>query len=337
MSRNLIWRTSLFCDGPGVPPEPDRGHNVPVATEIDGAARTVTADRPIDLAHTVAPLRRGPGDPCHRETADGAHWHASRMPTGPVTYRLVQAGPCAVAARAWGAGAAEFLDRLPHMLCLDEDLGGFAPEHPKIAEAHRRFPGLRMLRTGLVFETLVPSVLEQRVHTVSARASWRKLVWAHGDPAPGPTPAPMRVAPDAETWRYLPSWTYHRANVDPQRAKTIVLAARMADKLEQAAAMDHAAAARRLCAVPGIGVWTAAEIAQRAFGDPDALSVGDFHLAAIVGWTLLGHAIDDAAMIEYLEPLRPHRYRAVRLLEISGQARKPKFAPRTPLVDISGI
>lgn len=320
-----------------MPPRPGRGHNVSVATEIDGAARTVTADRPIDVAHTVAPLRRGSGDPCHRVTSDGAHWHASRMPTGPVTYRLVQAGPCAVAARAWGAGAAEFLDRLPHMLCLDEDLSDFSPEHPKIAEAHRRFPGLRMLRTGLVFEALVPAVLEQRVHTVSARASWRKLVWAHGDPAPGPTPAPMRVAPAAETWRYLPSWTYHRANVDPQRARTIVLAARVADKLEQAAALDHAAAARRLCTVPGIGVWTAAEIAQRAFGDPDALSVGDFHLSAIVGWTLLGHAIDDDAMIEYLEPLRPHRYRAVRLLEISGRARKPKFAPRTPVVDISRI
>ncbi len=312
-------------------------HNVPVVTKIDGAARTVTADRPIDLAHTVAPLRRGAGDPCHRTTADGAHWHASRMPSGAVTYRLVQGGPRAVAARAWGPGAEEFLERLPGMLCLDEDVAGFAPEHPKIAAAHRRHPGLRMLRTGLVFETLVPTILEQRVHTISARASWRKLVWQFGEPAPGPVPAPMRVAPDAETWRYIPSWTYHRANVDPQRAKTIVLAARMADKLEQAAAMDHAGAARRLCTVPGIGVWTAAEVAQRAFGDPDALSVGDYNLSDIVGWTLLGRPIDDDTMIEYLEPLRPHRYRAVRLLEISGQARKPKFAPRTPLVDITRI
>ncbi|MFI5778353.1 DNA-3-methyladenine glycosylase family protein [Nocardia sp. NPDC051570] len=297
----------------------------------------VTADRPIDLAHTVAPLRRGAGDPCHRVSADGAHWRASRLPSGPVTYRLAQSGPREVSARAWGPGAEEFLDRLPQMLCLDEDVTDFIPDHPRIAEAHRRFPGLRMLRTGLVFETLVPAVLEQRVHTISARASWRKLVWQFGEPAPGPTPEPMRIPPAAETWRHIPSWTYHRANVDPQRARTIVLAARMADKLEQAATMTHPEATRRLCTVPGIGIWTAAEIAQRAFGDPDALSVGDFNLAAIVGWTLLGHPLDDDAMVEYLEPLRPHRYRAVRLLEISGQARKPKFGPRTPLVDIAGI
>ena len=235
-----------------------------------------------------------------------------------------------------GSGRAEFVEQLPAMLCLDDDVADFAPEHPKIAEAHRRHPGLRMLRTGLVFEALAPAVLEQRVHTVSARASWRRLVWKFGDPAPGPTPVPMRVPPTAQTWRHIPSWEYHRANVDPQRAKTLVLAARMADKPSRRRGWIRRPP-RSACLLPGIGVWTAAEIAQRAFGDPDALSVGDFHLAAIVGWTLLGRPLDDDAMVEYLEPLRPHRYRAVRLLEISGQARKPKFGPRTPLVDITRI
>ncbi|MFE7802794.1 DNA-3-methyladenine glycosylase family protein [Nocardia sp. NPDC057440] len=298
-----------------------------------GLSRTVAAARPIDLAPTLAPLSRGRGDPCHHVTSDGAHWHASRMPTGPVTYRLVQSGLCSVQAHAWGDGAAEFLERLDHMLCLDEDLSEFAPEHPKLADAHRRFPGLRMLRTGLVFEALVPAVLEQKVHTVSARASWRKLVRQFGSPAPGPAPAGLLLPPDADTWRRIPSWTFHRANVGPQRSQTIVRAARLADALEQAAAHDPVEAARRLQTVPGIGVWTAAEIGQRAFGDADALSVGDYHLAAVVGWTLLGHPLDDDAMVEYLEPLRPHRYRAVRLLEISGHAHKPKFGPRTPLTD----
>jgi 3-methyladenine DNA glycosylase/8-oxoguanine DNA glycosylase len=319
--------------GPAAHNEPVRKQTVEPEVSRAGLTRTVTADRPIDLAHTVAPLSRGRGDPCHQVTADGAHWHASRMPTGPVTYRLVQSDHCSVRAKAWGPGAAEFLDRLDHMLCLEEDLSGFVPEHPKVAEAHRRFPGLRMLRTGLVFEALVPAVLEQKVHTASARASWRKLVRQFGDPAPGPAPEGMRVPPDADTWRCIPSWTFHRANVGPQRSQTIVRAARLADALERAAAHDPVEAAHRLRTVPGIGVWTAAEIAQRAFGDADALSVGDFHLAAIVGWTLLGHPIDDDTMIEYLEPLRPHRYRTVRLLEISGQAHKPKFGPRTPLTD----
>lgn len=324
------------------PPRKGGEHNEPVrngttepASPRSGARRTLTTDIPIDLAHTLAPLRRGTEDPCHRVTPDGAHWRASRMPSGPVTYRLLQAGSTTVTAHAWGEGAEEFLDRLDRMLCVDEDVSGFVPIHDKIAEAHRRHPGLRMLRTGLVFETLVPTVLEQKVHTSSARAAWRTLVRRFGTPPPGPAPDGMRLPPDAETWCRIPSWTYHRANVGPQRWQTIVRAARVADSLERTADLPPAEAARRLRGIPGIGEWTVAEIAQRAFGDADALSVGDFHLSTIVGWSLLGRPLDDAEMVEYLEPVRPHRYRTVRLLMVSGQARKPKFAPRIPVVDHS--
>lgn len=87
--------------------------------------------------------------------------------------------------------------------------------------------------------------------------------------------------------------------------------------------------------LPGIGEWTSAEVAQRVCGDADALPIGDFHLAATIGTTLLGRRIDDDEMVTYLEPLRPHRYRAVRLLLASGLARRHRFGPRTPLTDHS--
>lgn len=305
--------------------------------------RIVTGERPIDLAATVAPLRHGSGDPCHHRTRDGAIWHASRMPSGPVTYRLSQHGP-GVRGQAWGAGAAEFLDGLPEFLCADEDVTDFAPEHPKIVEALRRHPGLRMLRTGRVMESLVPIILEQKVHVISATRSWRMLVRRFGEPAPGPVlsghstgPGTLLLPPDADTWRRVPSWEFHRANVDPKRAATVVRAARLAPQLEATVTRPAAEARALLETIPGIGEWTSAEVAQRVYGDPDALAVGDFHLAAMVGWTLVGRPFDDPEMIDYLEPLRPHRHRAVRLLMVSGQAFKPKFAPRTPLTDHSRI
>ena len=80
-----------------------------------------------------------------------------------------------------------------------------------------------------------------------------------------------------------------------------------------------------------MGEWTAAETLQRAFGDADALSVGDYHLAKMVGWSLLGHPINYPQMVELLEPMRPHRHRAVRLLEVSGLAVNPRFGPRSPI------
>ncbi|MDH6676960.1 3-methyladenine DNA glycosylase/8-oxoguanine DNA glycosylase [Rhodococcus sp. LBL1] len=290
---------------------------------------------PLDLSSTLSPLRHGRFDPCHRAEPDGTVWRTSLLPSGAVTYRLRQLGPSVVDARAWGPGAEEFDAYLPGLLGEHdaERAATFAPEHPKLVDAHRRFPNLRIVRTARVLESLVPAILEQRVHGVAAQASWRRLVTKFGTPAPGPAPDGMRVPPSAEAWRRIPSWEFHRANVDPRRAQTIVACARVADRLEEIVDLDSDAAHRRLRAVPGIGAWTAAEVAQRALGDADALSVGDFHLAAIVGWSLLGRPLDDDGMVEYLDDLRPHRYRAIRLLEVSGQARKPKFGPRTPIVD----
>ncbi|WP_032385121.1 DNA-3-methyladenine glycosylase family protein [Rhodococcoides fascians] len=298
-----------------------------------GVTRLVDFEQRVDIRMSLSPLRRGRGDPTYESTPDGAVWRTSRMISGPVTYRLVQASPSSVMVRAWGPGADELLDAAPALLGRDDDPSSFAPEHPILREAHRQLPHLRLGRTGLVLEALVPAIIEQRVHGISAFGSWRYLVSKFGDPAPGPTPKTMFVFPTADVWRRIPSWDYHRANVDPARSKTIVRAARAAGRLEEASTMTPEDAQRRLRAIPGVGIWTAAETAQRALGDPDALSVGDYHLAAVVGWSLLGRPIDDAEMVEYLQPLAPHRHRAIRLLYLSGKATKPKFGPRTALVD----
>jgi len=147
----------------------------------------------------------------------------------------------------------------------------------------------------------------------------------------------MRVPPSADVWRRIPSWEFHRANVDPGRARTIVGCAQRAAALERLAGRPVAAARDALTALPGVGIWTAAETAQRAFGDADALSIGDYHIAKMVGWTLIGRPVDDAGMVELLEPVRPHRYRAVRLLEVSGLAVEPRRGARLPVQHISDL
>ncbi|MGB2719141.1 MAG: DNA-3-methyladenine glycosylase 2 family protein [Rhodococcus sp. (in: high G+C Gram-positive bacteria)] len=299
----------------------------------EGVVRLVTSEQRIDVRMSVSPLRRGRGDPTYDSAQDGTVWRTSRMSSGPVTYRLNQTSPTGVRVRAWGPGAPELLDAAPALLGLHDDATLFAPEHPILQEAHRQLPHLRLGRTGLVLEALIPAIIEQRVHGISAFGSWRYLISKFGEKAPGPTPKPMFVFPTPDVWRRIPSWEYHRANVDPARSKTIVRAACAAGRLEEASGMTPEDAQRRLRAIPGVGVWTAAETAQRALGDPDALSVGDYHLASVVGWSLLGRSIDDAEMVEYLQPLAPHRHRAIRLLYLSGKATKPKFGPRTALVD----
>jgi len=285
---------------------------------------------------TLSPQRRGPGDPCY-QLVDGAIWKTSLLPSGPVTARIATTSRTTVECEAWGDGAVEFLERLPALLGVHDDATGFAPEEPTIAAAHRRVPHLRLGRTGQVMEALIPAVLEQRVAGKDAFRAWRLLVTKYGAPAPGPAPARMRVPPPAEVWRRIPSWEFHLANVDPARARTLVGCAQRADALERLSARPPEDARTAMMTLPGVGIWTAAEVAQRAWGDADALSVGDYHLSNVVGSTLLGHRIDDDEMLELLEPLRPHRFRATRLLEVSGLARNPRYGARMAIPNLRAL
>jgi 3-methyladenine DNA glycosylase/8-oxoguanine DNA glycosylase len=131
------------------------------------------------------------------------------------------------------------------------------------------------------------------------------------------------------TWLRIPTWDWHRAGVDATRSRTILAACSVAAALERTTALGTGPAVERaLRQVPGVGAWTAAEVAQRAHGDADAVSVGDFHLPSLVGWAMAGRTrSDDAEMLVLLEPYRPYRARVVRLIEMGGP-RPPRFGPR---------
>lgn len=302
--------------------------------DTDGLIRIVTFPGPVSPGATLSPLRRGPGDPTFQFGADGAIWRTSLLESGPVTARIERSGPSAVRAQAWGDGAPEFIEALPRQLGADDDWSEFEPSHPLVAKAARLASHLRLGRTDRVLEALIPAVLEQRVPGVDAFRAWRTLVAKFGTDAPGPAPARMRVFPAAQVWQRIPSWEFHRANVDPGRARTVVGCARRAVALERLATRSPAQARAAMTALPGVGVWTAAEVAQRAFGDADALSIGDYHLSKMIGWTLVGRPVDDDAMVELLEPMRPHRHRVVRLLYVSRLAQEPRRGARLPVQNI---
>jgi len=289
------------------------------------AAVRFRPDGPLDLPATLGVLRHGPGDPTFRIEPTGAVWRTCRTAGGPATLRLSAAGG-EVEIAGWGPGADLALDGVPDLLGARDDPGAFVAHHAPVRAGLRRLVGWRVIRTGLVFEALVPAVLEQKVTAREAHRAWRRIITRFGDPAPGPAPAGMRVVPSPAAWLRLPSWEWHRAGVDSRRAATIRAVAARAGRLEGTAGMPPAEAARMLQVVPGVGRWTAAEVGQRAYGDADAVSVGDLHLPGLVGWTLIGRPVDDDGMLELLEPYRPQRYRAVRLLEAVG--RKPAFGPR---------
>ena len=299
------------------------------------AQREWRAPYRVDLARTLSVHRHGPRDPTFTVDPAGAVWRTSLTPDGPGTVRITATssppGPAwagtVVTGSAWGPGAGWLLGQLPAMLGADDHPEEFVPRHALLRELARQYQGTRVGRSGRVLEALIPAVLEQKVVGREAHRAWQLLLMRFGHPAPGPAPAGMCVVPSAREWIQIPSWAWHRAGVEAIRVRTIAGAAVAAGRLEEITQLAAARADRRLQSLPGLGPWTSAEVRQRACGDADAVTVGDYHLPAVVGWTLEGRVVDDAGMLELLAPYAGHRYRATRLIELSGR-RPPRRGPR---------
>jgi 3-methyladenine DNA glycosylase/8-oxoguanine DNA glycosylase len=216
-----------------------------------------------------------------------------------------------------------------------DDATGFVAHHPQVAEAAMQFTGWRVPRTMLVLETLVPSIIAQKVTSQEAFSSYRTLVRRYGEPAPGQGGTRgLWVAPSARTWAHIPSWEWLRAGVDGARSAAVVRAAAAAGRLEQCSELTGDLADRRLRAIPGIGVWTSAEVRHTALGDADAVSFGDYHVSKDIGWALTGVEVDDDGLAALLEPYAGHRYRVQGLLKLAGAGRPrrgPRMAARTHL------
>jgi 3-methyladenine DNA glycosylase/8-oxoguanine DNA glycosylase len=297
-------------------------------------SREIVLERPLDLLRTLGIHRRGTGDPTML-VAPGRVVRTSRTADGPATVELIQRGG-RIAVETWGQGADRLLAAIPGWLGLDDDRDGFAPgRHPLVADLDRRHPGIRIGRTGAVLESLIPAILEQKVTGTEAWRGLRGLVRGWGEAAPGPFR--LRLLPPPAVIAAIPYHAFHPLGVERRRADLVRRVADRAARFEEIVDLPRDAAYARLTALPGIGPWTAAEVALRALGDADALSVGDFHLPNLVAFALAGEIRGtDARMVELLEPWRGHRARVVRLLETSG-LRPPAFGPRYAPRSIAAI
>ncbi len=298
--------------------DPRPAHGLPVETEY-------RPRHPLDLHRTVGMQQRGAGDPT-MTTASAVIWRATRTPEGVATLALRETRRGVIRAAAWGPGAEWALAQVPALCGALDDPTAFDPHgHALLAEAHRRHPGLRLSRTDLVFDALAGAIFEQKVTGMQAFGAWRRIVTWFGERAPGPTPRPLFAPPTVDGWRRIPSWGWHRAGLEPPQSRAIVLAAQRGESLVRA--LDAENADRVLVSLPGVGPWTSAETRIRAYGDPDAVSVGDYHLAHEVGYAFTGARTDDAGMLELLAPWAGQRQRVIRLIGVSG-VREPRRGPR---------
>ena len=295
--------------------------------------RTVFPAVTLDIPRTLFGLRRGLHDPTCRFGPDGI-WRASRSPAGPASLHLV-AYTDRIEATAWGEGAEAALDAVPSLIGMHDNLDSFEPDqHRLVARLWHEHSGLRIPRAGAVTEVLVATVLEQRVTTFEARRSQTQLIARWGEPAPGP--GNLMLPPDPEVLAGVAYYDLHVLGVEKKRADTVRRVAASARRLDALTLLPPAEAHERLLQIPGIGAWTAAEVALVALGDPDAVPLGDAHLPSDITYALTGEAVDDDdVMLDVLEPFAGHRGRVIRLLGAAG-IHAPRHGPRYSPRDIRG-
>jgi 3-methyladenine DNA glycosylase/8-oxoguanine DNA glycosylase len=311
------------------------GSDAAVGEPIEGPLRTML--RPplrVDLELTFGILALRKPHPCMRRDRDRSWWRATRTPLGPATTRFVPADG-GIGAEAWGPGKEWALDAAPELLGSRDPVDGFDPAPGIVRDLHRRMPGLRIPRSRAVFETLAPTILEQKVPGAEAFTTYRNLVRAFGEPAPGPVG--LRLPPSPGTLARTPYPAFHPLGIERRRADTLRAAASRAVRLEEAVGMALPEAYRRIQAFPGVGPWSAAKVAMVALGDADAVPLGDYHYPHMVAWAFIGQPRgSDEQMLELLEPFAGHRGRVLRLLLAAGVS-APRYGPRMSLRSIERI
>ena len=307
----------------------DQFSSAPPRADEQLLERTIRLVHGADPGLTLRALWQGPSDPQMR-VGRGVICRASRFASGPATLRMRILGE-SVLAQAWGPGAAEALDVVPSLIGERDDPAPLVARHPIVADTQRRLPGLRLTSGAQVYETLLVSILGQKITSFEARRSFAGLVRRFGERAPGPLG--LLLPPSPGKLSRLPYWALHPLGIERRRADTLRAAAAAATQLERLASLPSAERIEKLMTLPGIGPWTAAEAARLSFGDPDAVSVGDYHLPRLVCWALACvSGGDDARMLELLEPYRGQRARVVLLIENAGlrfARRAPRMSPRS--------
>lgn len=176
-------------------------------------------------------------------------------------------------------------------------------------------PGLRLPAAFDPFEQAVRAIVGQQVTVKAAVTLTNRLVTRLGEPlADAPTEdGPQRLFPTPEQ---LASADLSAIGMPAKRVLALQrLAAAVADGSFSLHMEDGAdALVERLCALPGIGPWTAEYIALRGFGAVDAFPAADLGLLKSPAWGPGG--ISARELKARAEAWRPWRaYAAVYLWE----------------------
>ncbi|HEX5502097.1 MAG TPA: hypothetical protein VFW96_05710 [Thermomicrobiales bacterium] len=202
---------------------------------------------------------------------------------------------------------ADIAGALARILGTRVDLAGFyaaAADDPRLGPLARRFRGVKPPRLPSVFECLVNAIACQQVTLTLGIRLLNRLAGAYGAPGPAGTarafPAPgLLAAAPADDLRSL---GFSRNKARAIRDLAAAVAGGDLD-LEGLATLDDGAAVARLCALWGIGRWSAEYVLLRGLGRLHVFPGDDVGARNnLCRWLGLAAPLDYAGVREVLAP-----------------------------------
>ena len=178
----------------------------------------------------------------------------------------------------------QVVSRVRRMFDLDADplaINSSLQRDPLLARLVRARPGLRVAGAWDAFELGVRAILGQQVSVAGASTLTARVAARFGHPVPFQIEGLTCTFPTAEELVAADL----AIGIPASRAEAIREFARAAaaESLAFDGARDASACVDRLCAIRGLGPWTAQYIAMRALSDPDAFPAGDLALQRAIG------------------------------------------------------
>ncbi|MBM3941081.1 MAG: DNA-3-methyladenine glycosylase 2 family protein [SAR202 cluster bacterium] len=255
----------------------------------------VPISQPFDFHLTVSNQTYYRGTAGSDVYADGVYFRALRMP--PLGDKVLVASATAAPGGAEvslpdGATDAELAfaaDAMARMLGAGIDLDGFYKAmrlDKELAKATGSLTGLRPPRTETVFEALVMAVIAQQISSVIARMIRDRMVAAYGTAVEAPDGRALYAFPTPQSLLAGGFDGLRALKLSNRKVEYIqdICAHTLNGRLgpERLAGMEDEAVIEELCAIRGIGRWTAEWMLLRALGRPDVLPAGDLALRKVV-------------------------------------------------------
>jgi AraC family transcriptional regulator of adaptative response / DNA-3-methyladenine glycosylase II len=253
-------------------------------------ALTLPVREPFDARGTLAFLAARAVDGVETAALDGPELRYARtltLPHGPGAAEVTAGtavGPGRVGLRLEVASLADVpvaVARVRRLLDLDADPGAVdaaLTADPALAPLVAAVPGIRVPGTADPHETVVRAIVGQQISVAAARTHLSRLAAGVGTPYASGFAGLTRLFPTAA--QVSDGGAHLRLPARTRQAVVDVARALAGGELAVGVGDDAAELRARLVARPGIGPWTAAYVAMRVLGDPDAWLDGDVALLA---------------------------------------------------------